>query len=381
MSGGTLVVLHLVANRWWTGSADPVIHAVRGLRSRGHDVRLGLIPGGRFEEKAREAGIEPIAGLSLEARRDPLGVVRDLARLRRLIQSARVDVVHCHHSHDHWLGALVHGNALLVRTFHNARAVRPAWPAPWLYRRTDALIAVSAEIESAARRLDVRPGSLFRVDGVVDVGRFAAPAGGEHVRKEFGLGRAPVVGSVARLAANRGHELLIEGFALLLRERPDARLLLIGKGERRAAIEAFVAERGLGEQVILAGYRDGDLPAVLDALDVFALLGAGSDESCRAALEAMAAGRPVIAGRVGALAEAVVHGETGLVVEGDGPESVARALRDLCLDGARARAMGEAGRERARARYSAERHAERLERIYRQACEGHAGRSMQGPGR
>jgi len=375
MSERALVILHLVANRWWTGSADPVIHTVRGLRARGHDVRLGLIPGGRFEEKAREAGIEPIAGLSLEARRDPLGVIRDLARLRGLIRRGWVDVVHCHHSHDHWLGALVHGGAALVRTFHNARAVRPAWPAPWLYRRTDALIAVSTEIESAARRLGVPSGALFRADGVVDVARFAELAGGEHVRKELGLGTAPVVGSVARLAANRGHELLIEGFALLLGARPDARLLLIGKGERRAAIEAFVAERGLGEQVILAGYRDGDLPAVLDALDVFALLGAGSDESCRAALEAMAAGRPVVARPVGALAEAVVHGQTGLVVDGDRPESVAHALRELCFDGARARAMGAAGRARARARYSAERHAERLERIYRHVL---AGRSRPG---
>jgi phosphatidylinositol alpha-1,6-mannosyltransferase len=369
-----LVVLHLVANRWWTGSADPVIHAVRGLRARGHDVRLGLIPRGRFEDKAREAGIEPIAGLSLEAKRDPLGLIRDAARLRRLIRADRVDVVHCHHSHDHWLGEFVRGGAALVRTFHNARAVRLGWPATSLNRKSDALIAVSAEIEARCRRAGGSPGSVFRVDGVVDVDRFAEASGGAHVRKEFGLGPGPVVGSVARLAANRGHELLIRGFGLLLADRPDARLLLIGKGERRAAIEALVAELGLSGQVILAGYRDGDLPAVLNALDVFALLGAGSDESCRAALEAMAAGRPVIARRVGALAETVVHGETGLVVDGDHPDSVAAALRALADAPDRARAMGEAGRRRARARYSPERHAERLESIYRQVLARRGGR-------
>src|SRR5206468_6753407 len=124
-----LVVLHLVANRWWTGSADPVIHAVRGLAARGHRVLLGLIPGGRFEEKAREAGIEPVPGLRLEARLDPLAVPLDVARLRRLVKSERVDVVHSHHSHDHWLGLLCRGDAALVRTFHNARAVDRRWPA------------------------------------------------------------------------------------------------------------------------------------------------------------------------------------------------------------------------------------------------------------
>jgi hypothetical protein len=52
-------VLHLVANRWWTGSADPVIRLVRGLEARGHHVQLALVRGDRFEAKAREAGIEP----------------------------------------------------------------------------------------------------------------------------------------------------------------------------------------------------------------------------------------------------------------------------------------------------------------------------------
>ncbi|HTI56434.1 MAG TPA: glycosyltransferase, partial [Verrucomicrobiae bacterium] len=66
-----------------------------------------------------------------------------------------VDVVHVHHSHDHWLGWLGRGRAGLVRTFHNARAVRLSWPSPWLYRRTDALIAVSREIEERGRRAGI----------------------------------------------------------------------------------------------------------------------------------------------------------------------------------------------------------------------------------
>jgi len=361
-----LVVLHLVANRWWTGSADPVIQLVRGLRVRGHRVLLGLIPGARFEDKAREAGIAPVAGLSLDARVAPRALLRDVRRLRSLTRSEGVDVVHSHHSHDHWLGRLCRGPAALVRTFHNSRSVSRGWAARALYRRTDGAIAVSAEVERRCRTAGVAARALFRVDGVVEVDRFAKGGGAEQIRQELGLGSAPVIGSVARLAANRGHELLIRGFALLLGEHPEARLLLIGKGERRDAIEAFVREQGLAGRVILAGYRDGDLPAALDALDVFALMAAGSDESCRAALEAMAAGRPVVARAVGALPEAVAHGHTGLLVRDDRPESVADALRALVADPARARVMGEAGRRRAMERHSPERHAEQVETIYRQ---------------
>jgi hypothetical protein len=119
-----LTVLHLAANRWWTGSAEPIIRLLVGLRARGHRVLLGLIPGDRFEQKAREAGLDPLAGLSLEVRGHPLHSLADLRRVRSIVRAERVDVIHVHHSHDHWLGRLGRQSAALVRTFHNARAVR-----------------------------------------------------------------------------------------------------------------------------------------------------------------------------------------------------------------------------------------------------------------
>jgi glycosyltransferase involved in cell wall biosynthesis len=126
----------------------------------------------------------------------------------------------------------------------------------------------------------------------------------------------------------------------------------------------MVAELGLGGHVIFTGYRDADLPSVLAASDCFALMAAGSDESCRAALEAMAAARPVIARRVGALPETVVHDETGLLIDDDTPESVARALETILGEPARGRAMGNAGRASAEERFSAERSVETVERVY-----------------
>ena len=365
MSGSRRVtVLQLCANRWWTGSADPVIRLVKGLEARGHRALLALIPGDRFEVKAREAGIEPLAGLSLEARFHPAAMIRDVLRLRRLIRRERVDVVHVHHSHDHWLGVMSRGGAALVRTFHNQRAVRGPWPSMWLYRQSDALIAVSRQIEERCRLLGLDPARVFRVGGVVDLARFTACADGKEVRAELGLGAGPVIGSVARLAHNRGQELLIQGFQRLLGDFPEARLLLVGKGEARPKLEAMVRERALGPRVLFTGYRDADLPAVLQALDVFVLMAAGSDESCRAALEAMAAGRPVIATRLGALPETIVHGGTGLLVDDERPESVEAALRAVVGDPALARAMGEAGRRRAEETFSPARHAADVEAIY-----------------
>jgi glycosyltransferase involved in cell wall biosynthesis len=364
-----LTILHLAANRWWTGSADPTIQLVTALGARGHRVLLGVSPGDRFEAKAREAGLALVDGLRLRARAAPLDFTRDTRRLRALIREGDIDIIHAHHSHDHWLAVLaarLGGRPVPVaRTFHNARAVKGGVASRALYRRTAAAFAVSRQIEARCRAAGVAGGRIYWTPGVADLPRFGAGGDAHAVREEFKLGEAPVIVSVARLAPNRGHELLLAGFRELLADAPAARLLLVGKGETRSRLEQLVVELGLAQHVTFAGYRDRDLPSVLAAADCFALMAAGSDDSCRAALEAMAAARPVVARRVGALPETVVHGETGLLVEDDTPAGVAAALRAIVTDRARARAMGAAGRRRAETEFSPERSVATVEDAYR----------------
>ena len=375
MSTRALRVLHLAANRWWTGSADPVIRLVSGLRARGHEVFLGVTPGDRFEAKARDAGLPLVEGLHLHARLAPLALAGDGLRLRALVRNEGIDIVHTHHSHDHWLSLLARprrldgGRAMLVRTFHNVRAVKRSVTARPLYRRTAAVFAVSRQIEARCREVGLGAERVYWIPGAADLPRFGDAGDGASIREEFKLGRAPVVVSVARFAANRGHEQLLVGFGELLGRLPDARLLLVGKGERRDRLEQLVAELGLAHRVIFTGYRDRDLPQVLAAADCFALMAAGSDESCRAALEAMAAGRPVVARAVGALPETVVDGETGLLVGDEGPGAVAAALWAILADPARARAMGGAGRRRAEAEFGPERSVTIVEAVYRAIAE------------
>lgn len=365
-----LTILHLAANRWWTGSADPTIQLITGLTARGHRVSLGVTPGDRFEAKAREAGVTLVEGVRLDPRFAPLGARRDVARLRRLVRETGVEIVHAHHSHDHWIAALVagagrRGRIPVARTFHNRRSVKSTPLTRVLYRRTAAAFAVSRQIELRCRDAGFPAERVVWIPGSADLPRFTAPADPGPIREEFKLGGAPVIASVARLARNRGHEALLAGFHRLLREVPEARLLLVGKGETRARLEQLVAELGLTERVIFTGYRDRDLPSVLAAADCFVLMAPGSDESCRAALEAMAAGRVVVAGRQGALPDTVVHGETGWLIDDDRPESIAAALAMVLNNRGRAIAMGEAGRRRAAEVFGPAQSVTIVERTYR----------------
>ncbi len=375
MSPGALTILHLAANRWWTGSADPVIRLASALNARGHRVLLGMIPGDRFEAMARQAGLDLVDGLRLSPRAAPLEVARDVRRLRALVRDAAVDVIHTHHSHDHWLSLLARPRATsgrrpaIARTFHNLRSVKRGPVARRLYARTAAVFAVSRQIAERCRDVGIGTERVAQVPGIADLPRFATAADARAIRDEFELGDAPVIVTVSRLAANRGHELLLAGFRLLLDAMPGARLLMVGKGETRRHLEALVADLGLAGYVVFTGYRDRDLPEVLAAADCFALMAAGSDDSCRAALEAMAASRPVVARRVGALPETVAHGETGLLIDEESAESVAAALGAVLGDRTRARAMGVAGRERAEREFSVERCVGIVEREYRRVTE------------
>jgi glycosyltransferase involved in cell wall biosynthesis len=363
-------VLHLAANRWWTGGADPTIQLVSGLRARGHHVLLGVIPGDRFEAKAKEAGLDVVPRLGLSPRLAPLALAADVTRLRQLVRAEAIEVIHAHHSHDHWLALAAgvghparHGPRV-ARTFHNTRAVKSEWPARMLYRRTSAAFAVSREIEARCQAVGFPAERVHWTPGVVDVARFDGSADPAPIRDEFKLGDAPVIVCVSRLAANRGHELLLSAYRYCLARVPAARLLLVGKGEERARLEHVVADLALDDRVVFAGYRDRDLPAVLAAADCVAVVGAGSDESCRAALEAMAAARAVVARRVGALQETVIHGETGLLLEAREPAALGHAIAELLADPARARAMGQAARRRAREAFIADRLVSTVERVY-----------------
>lgn len=164
----------------------------------------------------------------------------------------------------------------------------------------------------------------------------------ERIREEFGVSDKFVLGSVGRFFINKGHKYLLEAFATVLRDCQDARLLLLGDGDR-TPIQNLISDLNIGDFVIFAGYRK-DVPACMKAMDI--LVHPSLSESFgQVIVEAMSVGTPVIATSVGGVPEIVENGETGILVQPANPTELYSAITSLMRDpGLRSR-FGLSGKE------------------------------------
>jgi len=212
--------------------------------------------------------------------------------------------------------------------------------------------------------------ALAQLSPGVDVERFRPEADGAAVRRQYGLGGAPVVVCVSRLVARKGQDVLVAGWPQVLARHPDARLLLVGGGPDEGSLRRAVSRLGLRDSVVLTGPVTPDrLPEHYAAGDVFAMpcrtrrAGLDVEGLGMVFLEAAACGRPVVAGTSGGAPEAVQDGVTGHVVDPRSPAAVASVISRLLDDPARARAMGAAGRAWVEQRWSWTTIAETFDRI------------------
>lgn len=174
-------------------------------------------------------------------------------------------------------------------------------------------------------------------------------------RKNLRLEGRVVAGSIGRLEPRKGHENLIRAMPAILQRAPNASLLIAGHdpwgyGKK---LQALIEVLGFKGEVRLVGFQS-DVPSFLHALDVFAFA-SRSEGFGQVVIEAMAAGKPVVASKTPPLTEIVVDGETGLLVELDNIQGFADAIARLLTHSEEARRMGKRGQELVRSRFSAER--------------------------
>lgn len=360
-----LVIAHVLSSFGLGGQESVAVELAKLQRGEGHDVlavSLARSGGGPTAKLFEEAGVST-ALVPKGPRVDPSLPFRLAAHLT----ARRVDVVHTHNPH-----ALIYG-APAARlcgavAIHSKHGMNPDLPRRlWLRRNAarfvDAYVAVSPALKAAAVDSgDCELSRLHVIANGIDVTRFAPnPVARREVRRELGIpAEAWVVCTVGRLAREKDQRALLEAMAPLLDER--RRLLVVGDGPERAALESQVARMPGRRYVYMTGVRP-DVDRMLAASDAFALT-SRTEGLPLVLLEAMATALPVVTSAVGGIPDVVEHRATGLLFTAGAALPLSRQLDWLSMDAALCRQLGRAARYHVTKRYSVERMAAEYAALY-----------------
>ena len=368
------------------GPALHVAYLTAGLRERGYDTTLVAGSLARGEDSMAFVA----SGLDVDVVRiDQLGreisPLRDLVatlRLARLIRRERPDILHTHTAKAGTVGrvaALLAGRRappIVVHTFHGH--VLRGYFGPlrsrlfrllerWLAARTTALIAVSPQVRDDLVSLGVAKPERFAVIRL-GIELDQRVAGGQNGRLEsrryLGIPTDRfAVGWIGRMTAVKRTDDVLVAFKRLRDDGVDAVLCMVGDGPDREQLERRAHELGVVRDTLFLGYQEDVAPfyAAFDAL----VLPSSNEGTPVSAIEALAAGRPVVATRVGGVPDVVQEGEDGFLVEPGATDELADRLAQLARDPALRERMGRAGRERVLPRYAVARLVDDVDRLYR----------------
>ncbi len=373
---GRLRILHVLSTLLPGGSEISVLRLLPALEERGYFVSVAYLRGEpALADEFRGAGIE-VAPMRLRGAFDPAA----LLRLRRHVARGRFDIVHTHMDVADFYGALagrLGGARCVVSTKHapDEFRTRRTWKRyPFLllerlaYEMDDAVIVVSEGLRSFLETAEHLPSRKMVVigHGIDATSPGLAPM---EARRRLGLPpHAPLIGAVGRLSPEKGQAVLLRALPAVLAAFADAGCVLAGEGPSRPGLEAEARRLGVQERVVFLGHRR-DVPTVLAALDLFVQpsIYEGFGLSL---LEAMAAGLPIVASRVGGIKELVEDGATGVLVRPQDPGALGEAIVRLLRDRGGAGRLAEAAAARARERHSLAGVAARVDDLYREILEG-----------
>jgi len=292
-----------------------------------------------------------------------------LGRLVRKIRAIRPRVVHTHlFTANTWgrVAAVLAGRIPTVVTIHNVDSWKTAVHRACdhaLAPVTSAFVGVSSNVLDHAIRFEgVRPARARVIYNGIDVGVYdRTPAGG--CRREFDIGADEFLfGTIGRLVAQKGVDGLLGAFRKVRRELPRARLIIVGDGPERQKLMELARALGLDGAVVFAMLRR-DVPALLKDFDCF-VLASRREGLPLSLLEAMAAGVPVVATRVGGNSEVVESGLDGVLVRPGAVDELAAAMTAIARDAELRERLARNARSKARADFSKESFLRRSQQLY-----------------
>ncbi|MEA2414116.1 MAG: L-malate glycosyltransferase [Thermoanaerobaculia bacterium] len=309
-------VLHLAAGNRWTGAAAPAFAETEALRQAGVDAHYAYVGGYKLQQKlAHHDFAHPIIAKA----QNPFSFARTVEAIARMVDHHRFDVVHAHLTYDHWLAnvATRGTRTKVVRTFHARRVLRGDPLTRWLIARSARLCVINDSFLDAP---PIRERNPVFTPPPLDHRQF--DPNGADVRERYGVEADELLlVAIGKLSKGRGFEDVLRTYAIVKRDLPTARLMIIGHGEHRPALEALARE--LNVDVIWAGYHEDDLAEHYRAADILLFTARGSDEGHRAVLEAMACGIAPVTFPIEGVSALLGELAPRLIAEAASPESAA----------------------------------------------------------
>lgn len=361
---GRIRVLYLIGSLDRGGTAVHLTELVRSLDPERFAVEICCLgQAGPLADRVRERGV-PVHALGVPVVYRP-GFAAGMLRLRQLVRRERYDLVHgLLFAADVFgtLAARLGGAPLVV----NSRRMMPADEMPRRRRAyrlanrwVDRSVAPSEAVRRSCMELEgLAPERVVTIYNGIDPDRIR----GAEPAADLPAGDGPWILTAGGINPLKGHDTLVRALPAILARLPAARIAVAGDGPLREQVVQLADSLGVRHGLVLLGVRS-DVPALLARADLF-LQPSDSEGMSNAILEAMAAGRAVVATAVGGNPEVVEAGSTGLLVPPGDPDALARATIELLEDPERRRMMGARGSARVDRKFTVVRMAESMAAAY-----------------
>jgi glycosyltransferase involved in cell wall biosynthesis len=359
-------ILHVETGRHFLGGPQQVIYLINALRERGHDNTLVCPPDSGIDSVARQAAIR-VQNLFCAGDLDlPFAY-----RLSQFLKESGPDIVHCHSRRGaDILGGLAASLAdiptVVSRRVDNTEM---RLMAALRYRPFKKVIAISQAVADVLLDRGVEAERLTIIRDAVDAEAFDDKPDCDAFRQEFSIAEDDfVIAAAGQLIPRKGHRYLLQAVADLKDGYPQLKLIIFGAGYLDNQLRAQAASLGLGDIVQFAGFRD-DLDAFLACFDLFAHPALAEGLGV-VALKASAAAVPVVGFAAGGMVEAVVHEETGLLVDAEDADALGDAIKRFIDAPSLGRQFGEAGKRRMQNEFSIDTMADEYLALYETVLNG-----------
>jgi glycosyltransferase involved in cell wall biosynthesis len=323
-------ILFVESSRSWGGQEYRTCLEINWLNQRGHQAWLMCDGKSEVFPKATELGTR-VRTMPLRRRFDPLSSWR----LWRFCRRNEIDLIKTYSSKDHWLSLPLYFSGIpVVRARCITDPVGNKWRA-FIYKHGCARIVADAQVikKQLVEQNGIPADKIAVIGSGVDLAKFAPERDRMKLRQELGFSaETPLIVNIGMIRYDKGQTKLIKAARIVLQQRPDARLILVGQATgdrwREAQLHQRIHEAGFENKIIMLGYR-WDTPDILAAADIVVIASLGTEASSIVLREAFAAGRPVVATKIGDVPEIVKDCENGLTVEPDNWEALAGAILEF----------------------------------------------------